>query len=55
MPTKASSLLDMLGIAPERRTYEFATMGADHSYGDAQVPLGRCAWDSLFPPLAIET
>ncbi|KAF7863913.1 hypothetical protein EAF04_006878 [Stromatinia cepivora] len=55
MPEKASLLLDMIGVIPERRTYEHATLGADPSYGDAQIPLGRCAWDALFPPLAIET
>ncbi|KAF7911232.1 uncharacterized protein EAF01_002739 [Botrytis porri] len=54
MPQKASLLLDMIGVLPERRTYEFAILGADPSYGDAQAPLGRGAWDGLFPPLAIE-
>ncbi|KAB8304327.1 hypothetical protein EYC80_003737 [Monilinia laxa] len=55
MPEKASLLLDMIGVAPERRTYEYARRGADPSYGDAQAPLGKCAWDALFPPLAVET
>ncbi|KAF7902849.1 hypothetical protein EAF00_002751 [Botryotinia globosa] len=54
MPGKASLLLDMIGVLPERRTYEYAILGADHSYGDAQAPLGKGAWDGLFPPLAIE-
>ncbi|KAF7943694.1 uncharacterized protein EAE97_005764 [Botrytis byssoidea] len=54
MPAKASLLLDMIGVIPERRTYEYAILGADPSYGDAQAPLGKGAWDGLFPPLAIE-
>ncbi|TGO65447.1 hypothetical protein BCON_0002g00290 [Botryotinia convoluta] len=54
MPEKASLLLDMIGVVPERRTYKFAILGADPSYGDAQAPLGKGAWDGLFPPLAIE-
>lgn len=54
MPEKASLLLDMIGVLPERRTYEYAILGADPSYGDAQAPLGKGAWDGLFPPLAIE-
>ncbi|TGO13025.1 hypothetical protein BTUL_0078g00340 [Botrytis tulipae] len=54
MPAKASLLLDMIGVLPERRTYEYAILGADSSYGDAQAPLGKGAWDGLFPPLAIE-
>ncbi|KAF7960706.1 hypothetical protein EAE96_000380 [Botrytis aclada] len=54
MPQKASLLLDMIGVIPERRTYDFAILGADPSYGDAQAPLGKGAWDGLFPPLAIE-
>ncbi|TGO27638.1 hypothetical protein BPAE_0039g00480 [Botrytis paeoniae] len=54
MPEKASLLLDMIGVLPERRTYKHAILGADSSYGDAQAPLGKGAWDGLFPPLAIE-
>ncbi|TGO34732.1 hypothetical protein BHYA_0184g00130 [Botrytis hyacinthi] len=54
MPAKASLLLDMIGVLPERRTYEYAILGADPSYGDAQAPLGKGAWDGLFPPLTIE-
>ncbi|KAI9648132.1 methionyl-tRNA synthetase [Ciborinia camelliae] len=55
MPAKSSQILDMIGVKPERRGYEFAGKGADLSYGDPMAPLGRCAWDGLFPPLAIET
>ncbi|THV47538.1 hypothetical protein BGAL_0304g00100 [Botrytis galanthina] len=54
MPAKSSLLLDMIGVLPERRTYEYAILSADPSYGDAQAPLGKGAWDGLFPPLAIE-
>jgi methionyl-tRNA synthetase len=55
MPDKAAQLLDMLGVSPLRRTYTYAALGADDSYGDAQAPLGKCAWDALFPPLPVET
>ncbi|KAM3075597.1 methionyl-tRNA synthetase [Clarireedia jacksonii] len=55
MPSKAGQLLDMLGVSPLRRTYDYAAVGADDSYGNAQAPLGKCAWDALFPPLPVET
>ena len=55
MPAKSATLLDMLGVEISKRTFAHAQFGADDSYGDAKVPLGKCAWDSLFPPLSIET
>jgi methionyl-tRNA synthetase len=55
MPNKATQLLDMLGVDASKRTYEDATFGSDFSYGEAKLPVGKCAWDGLFPPLAIET
>lgn len=55
MPTKASTLLDMLGVDSSRRTYNYAQFAADDSYGEAKAQVGKCAWDSLFPPLSIET
>lgn len=54
MPSKMSQLLDKLGVEKTRRTFEFAVIGADDSYGAAQSPPGTTAWDSLFPPLPQE-
>ena len=55
MPDKASQLLDMLGVDKSRRGFDDAKIGADDSYGTPQVPLGKCAYDGLFPPLPVET
>ncbi|KAI9742343.1 MAG: methionyl-tRNA synthetase [Claussenomyces sp. TS43310] len=55
MPGKASELLDMMGVEQSRRTYEDAVFGCDVGYGAARIPLGKCAWDALFPPLSVET
>jgi methionyl-tRNA synthetase len=54
MPSKMSQLLDMLGVDEARRTFDYAVVGADDSYGDPKLPLGRNGWDSLFPPLPVE-
>lgn len=55
MPGKAAQLLDMLGVDDSRRTFDDARLGADYAYGETKVPLGKCAWDGLFPPLTVET
>ena len=55
MPGKASQLLDMIGVDETRRSFKYAQLGADDAYGKAQVPVGRDAWDALFPPLSVET
>ena len=55
MPGKAETLLNMIGVEDSKRTYDYAQFGADETYGDAKAPLGKGAWDSLFPPLSIET
>ena len=55
IPGKAAELLNMLGVDESRRTFAYAKLGEDRSYGVAKVPLGKCAWDALFPPLAVET
>ncbi|KYK57244.1 methionyl-tRNA synthetase [Drechmeria coniospora] len=54
MPTKATELLDELGVKPERRTVQYAHKGKDADYGTAA---GRSQdaprikkWDTLFPP-----
>lgn len=55
MPMKMAQLLDMIGVDESRRTFEDAMLGVDADYGKAKLPLGKCAWDSLFPPLPVET
>lgn len=55
MPEKAAQLLDMIGVDESRRTFDDAKLGADDAYGTSKVPVGRDAWDGLFPPLPVET
>lgn len=55
MPEKSKTLLDMLGVEDSKRTLDDARIGADSTYGSANAPLGKCAWDALFPPLPVET
>lgn len=54
MPEKAAQLLDMLGVDESKRTFDDAKLGVDTTYGTPKIPTGRCAFDSLFPPLAVE-
>ncbi|CZT47516.1 probable METHIONYL-TRNA SYNTHETASE, mitochondrial [Rhynchosporium secalis] len=54
MPEKAAQLLDMIGVDKSRRTFDHAKLGADDTYGTAKIPVGRDAWDGLFPPLPVE-
>ncbi|GAB0138561.1 hypothetical protein EsDP_00006791, partial [Epichloe bromicola] len=54
MPTKASLLLNELGVAPDRRTVDYAVKGKDANYGtEAKIgdPAARTKkWDTIFPP-----
>ena len=54
MPTKASVLLNELGVGQDRRTIEFAAKGKDADYGSAAAtgdPGSRTKkWDTIFPP-----
>lgn len=57
MPTKASELLDGLGVRPDRRTVQHAHWGRDADYGTEANPGGdeggrMKKWDTLFPPTA---
>lgn len=54
MPTKAAQLLDMLGVDEARRTFKDAHFGADFTYGESKVPLGKGPFEGLFPPLPVE-
>ncbi len=51
MPAKMERLLDMLGVRPEARSFEFAELGKDFAYGESKVDLGRGHVGVLFPPL----
>lgn len=51
MPERSKRLLDMLGVADDRRSYADARLGVDTTYGEPRVPLGRGQAGSLFPPL----
>ena len=55
MPEKSAQLLDMLGVASDRRmcTEENLRVGADYDYGVAVVPL-RGEEGTLFPRLACD-
>jgi methionyl-tRNA synthetase len=55
MPAKASQLLDMLGVEESKRTFDNARIGTDYDYGVPKIPVGREAWDALFPPLPVDT
>lgn len=55
MPTKAGEILDILGVDPTRRTFQYAVFGADFTYGVPKIPCGgRGAFETLFPPLIVE-
>lgn len=55
MPSKTAQLFDMIGVDKSRRTFQDAQLGFDDSYGVPEVPPGYGPWDSLFPPLPVET
>lgn len=54
MPDKAAEMLDLLGVSPEKRTFAYAAMGADFSYGTPLRDVGVTAQEALFPPLEVE-
>lgn len=54
MPSTMSRLLDMIGVDESRRSFAYAVTGADDSYGEPKIPVGKDQWDSLFPPLPVE-
>jgi methionyl-tRNA synthetase len=55
MPKKTAQLFDMMGVDESRRTFKDAFLGIDDSYGNPKVAPGYGPWDSLFPPLPVET
>lgn len=44
-------MLDLLGVAPDARTFAYAALGADEGYGTPAVAIGTGRDDSVFPPL----
>lgn len=54
IPVKAARLLDMLGVSRDRRTLDWAEMGADDDFGratDGDAIKGRSLKNILFPAL----
>lgn len=55
MPGKAALLLDMLGVEENNRTWAYARVGMDTTYGVSKVDLGRGQMGALFPPLTSDS
>ncbi|EME39260.1 hypothetical protein DOTSEDRAFT_159472 [Dothistroma septosporum NZE10] len=51
IPNAASKQLDMLGVAEDRRSFDWAIIGKDETYGTPMISLGKGKDDVLFPPL----
>ncbi len=51
LPDKAAQMLDTLGVAHDKRTFDHAVLRCDPTYGDPIVDPGRSRTDGLFPPL----
>lgn len=55
MPTKATWLLDEMGVRADRRTFDWAERGADLEYGltgEEVAAKGKTArWNAVFPQL----
>lgn len=54
MPDKSAEMLDILGVSTQKRTFEYAALGKDCSYGRPKIDIGRDAHAGLFPPLEVE-
>jgi methionyl-tRNA synthetase len=51
IPTSAAKLLDMLGVKPERRGWDWCKIGKDDDYGEPMIDLGKGSEGVLFPGL----
>ncbi|KAK3296978.1 tRNA synthetases class I (M)-domain-containing protein [Chaetomium fimeti] len=51
LPDKAAQLLDILGVAQDKRTFDHALLRCDLDYGVPMVDPGTGRADGLFPPL----
>ena len=55
MPSKMKRCLDLLGVNEYKRTFDYARLGADFSYGTPLVDPGKAGSEgTLFPPLMAE-
>lgn len=54
IPEKATEMLDRLGVDSSSRTFEYAKVHADATYGVSKVQLGEGAATSVFPPIPWE-
>lgn len=54
IPSKASQLLDILGVDKTRRDFAHAKPFADFEYGTPMADPGKGRLDGLFPPLEVE-
>lgn len=54
MPGKAAEMLDLLGVAQDKRSFKYLGLGKDFSYGAPLRSIGISAQDAIFPPLAVE-
>jgi methionyl-tRNA synthetase len=54
IPGKAADLLDVLGVAENRRSLADAKLSADFTYGTPKRDPGKSPFDALFPPLHVE-
>lgn len=52
IPASAKRLLDMMGVAEQRRGWEWCVMGKDDGYGVPMVELGKGEEGVLFPRLS---
>jgi len=51
IPQSAAKMLDMLGVDPERRSWDWCVIGKDDTFGDPMVDLGKGDVGVLFPGL----
>lgn len=51
MPDSAKKQLDLLGVAEDRRTFEWCSVGQDDTYGTPLVDVGTGKQGTLFPAL----
>ncbi|KAI1376495.1 methionyl-tRNA synthetase [Hypoxylon crocopeplum] len=54
IPEKSSEFLDRLGVSHDRRTFQYAELHADDTYGTPMISVGEGAQSSLFPPIPVE-
>jgi methionyl-tRNA synthetase len=54
MPGKAAHLLDQLGVDEDKRTWDYALLGADTEYGTSKTPIGKGLENVLFPPIVMD-